>query len=321
MLLRVMTCALILVGPVTQASRPGQSPPPPQPRPTQSEPNSPDPRLARSTAPRQATDTVLMATAGSRLDFRGTGGTILIRTWDRDSVRVQSDASAGSLSIQSGATSIVINPGGNANGGMPPTFQVTVPAGMPVQVSGTSADISVEGTCSDISAETFRGNIHVRGGNGRVALRTVNGTVTLDGARGRIAVRSVEQNVRLTGLAGSVTAETISGDIVMERMDADSVSAATMSGHVSFEGTIREGGYYSLTTHAGNATMVVPDNLDAQVTVTGAGARFQTSFPVRLADTRGNRRHSFVLGNGGATIELESMNGNTILRHRNALAP
>ena len=54
-------------------------------------------------------------------------------------------------------------------------------------------------------------------------------------------------------------AETVNGEITLDRIDAISVDANTVNGDISYDGPIRNGGRYSLSTHNGDITLTVAE--------------------------------------------------------------
>jgi len=160
-----------------------------------------------------------------------------------------------------------------------------------------------------VSAETVQGDIRVAGGSGLISLQSVQGGVSLTGAKGRIEVHSVNQDVEVIGSSGEITAETVNGSVMLSRVDASSVSATTVNGDVVYDGPVRNGGRYSLSSHNGDLTLVVAEGTNASVAVSTFNGEFESDFPVTLTDTRKGRRFNFTLGTGSAQVTLESFQG------------
>jgi DUF4097 and DUF4098 domain-containing protein YvlB len=137
----------------------------------------------------------------------------------------------------------------------------------------------------------------------------VQGSVSLTGAKGRIDVHSVNEDVRVTNASGDITAETVNGEVVLERVDASGLSAETVNGDVGYDGPIRDGGRYSLSSHNGDITFAVPERASATITVSTFNGDFESDFPVPLRETRKGRRFSFGIGAGSAQVSLESFQG------------
>jgi DUF4097 and DUF4098 domain-containing protein YvlB len=154
-----------------------------------------------------------------------------------------------------------------------------------------------------------QGEVEVSGGEGTVSLRSVQGAVKLRGAKGRIDVHSVNDEVRVSESSGEITAETVNGDVVLERVDATSLNATTVNGDLGYDGPIRNGGRYILSTHNGDITLAAAENTSATIMVSTFSGDFESDFPVPLKETRKGRRFSFALGGGSAQVSLESFQG------------
>jgi DUF4097 and DUF4098 domain-containing protein YvlB len=157
--------------------------------------------------------------------------------------------------------------------------------------------------------ETVQGEIVVEGGEGLVSLQSVEGRVALRGAKGRIEVHSVNEDLLIAASSGDVTAETVNGEIVLERVDATGLAASTVNGDIEYDGPLRNGGRYALSSHNGDLTLTVAEGTNAAVSVSTFNGEFESEFPVTLTEARKGKRFSFTLGSGSAQVSLESFQG------------
>jgi hypothetical protein len=256
------------------------------------------------------TDTVIAVKQGTRLEVENFSGAIAVRTWPKSAIRVEATHSRRmQIEIEGDESSVAVH--GRAYRG-PAThvdYVFTVPDWMALNLSGVATDISVEGLKNQIKAETIKGDIDVRGGTGYLALGSVEGVVQVRGARGKVEVSSVNRGVRLADVTGDVSAESVNGSILLQSVDADRVEASTINGTLFFLGTIRNDGTYTFSTHNGDIWVAVPEKANATVAVATFGGDFRSTFPVTLKETKAGKRFNFVLGNGGARLELESFQG------------
>ncbi len=265
----------------------------------------------------QQTDTTVSVRANARLELENFGGTIVIRTWDRNQVRVRADhGRREKVQVSGGASSSVVRVDAEGRSGVPRSvdFEISVPASMSLNLSGTYTDIDVQGVQGEIEAETVQGDVIVSGGSGRVRLESVQGKIVLSNARGRIDVSTVNQGIHLSDVSGEIVAETVNGAIILERVQASSVDAATVNGTIVYDGTIRDGGNYLMATHNGGIWIVVPERTNAKFNVATYNGRLDASFPVSVNRTSSQRRISFTIGNGSAQVDLETFGGDVRLR-------
>jgi len=127
-------------------------------------------------------------------------------------------------------------------------------------------------------------------------LTATNGTIHVADVDGRISAETSNGGLRFERLAGEVRGRTINGgvDVVLsgERWDGAGLDARATNGSVN----VRVPGDYSAEFDAG--------------TVNGG---IRADFPVRVEGKRGQRLRA-TLGDGGAAIRLETVNGNIRLR-------
>lgn len=276
--------------------------------------------LAQPAAGRQAapqTDETVAVQRGARLTINNFAGEVVMRTWDKDSVRVVARHQprtrvhvrprAGGLSIES--SGYMGTPGSV-------DFEITAPAWMPVKVEGTYNFVTIEGTQAEVSASTVRGDVIVKGGTGVVTAKSVEGQVQVEGARGKVNVSSVNESVRITDTTGDIVAESVNGAITMTGIDSKSVDATTVNGTITYEGRLADGGHYSLGTHNGDLLLGLPENSNATFTVRTYNGSFSTDLPLdyNREDMRRGRRVTLTLGNGSADVNLESFGGGIRLR-------
>ena len=252
---------------------------------------------------------------GTRLQLDNHFGDVTIRTWDRSAVRVQGSHPIGTtVEVQPGGSLLQIEanrPGGPTN---PVTYTLTVPADMPLEVEVIQGDVDVAGTRAGMDIQSIHGNITVVGGADVVALESVQGMVKVTGARGRVNAASVNQGIELTDIRGDIQAEAVNGPIHMRGIDAGRVSAETVNGSVSYEGAIRNDGWYRFSTHNGGIDLTIPAGVGATFTASTFNGTLHTAFPVTLHEAKEGKEFTFTLGSGGARIELESFNGTMTIR-------
>lgn len=257
------------------------------------------------------TDKTVSVQKGMRLNVNNFAGEIVVRAWDRDSVRVQADHSRREhVDVRTTDSQVIVRSGSSMGAPASMDLRITVPNWMRLDLSGTFTDISVDGVHGQINADTVKGDVTIKGGSDFINVKSIEGMVTVEGAKGRVDVHSVNEDIRLVDVSGDVNAETTNGSLTMERMQAASLEAATINGTIAYEGVIRENGQYRMTSHNGDVAMTVPDNASATVTVRTYNGSFEPNFPIKTSDTnRRNTRYNFTLGGGSARITLESFGG------------
>jgi hypothetical protein len=256
-----------------------------------------------------ASDTTFAVRKGQRLEISAFAGSITVRTWNRDEVRVTGEtARRDELEVDARATVVRVETTGHWGPASEADIVVTMPAWMPVSASGVETDITVQGCRCPIKAETVSGDVTVQGGDGQVDLQSVEGSVTASDISGRLNAETVNEDVILARIHGDVSAQTVNGDVTMDDVRSSSVRASTVNGDIRYVGTIQDQGSYELATHQGDLVVTIPETANASVTINTFNGTFESEYPVTITG-RTQRRNSFTLGNGSARVALESFGG------------
>lgn len=258
----------------------------------------------------QQIDTTITVTQGQRLQVNAYGGEVSVQAWNRSAVRVEANPS-GRLRVQISATGPLVSVRTEGRH-EPPTgteLRISAPTWMALSLSGVHTNVKVVGSRAPVSVETVEGEVDVNGGDGLLSLRSVQGEVRLQGARGRIKVNSVNEDVSVANSSGEIMAETVNGEITLDRVDAATLDASTVNGDITYDGPIRNGGRYALSTHNGDITLTVAEAASASVAVSTFNGEFESEFPVPLSGTRKGKGFNFTLGSGSAQVSLDSFQG------------
>jgi DUF4097 and DUF4098 domain-containing protein YvlB len=190
---------------------------------------------------------------------------------------------------------------------------------MDIDIRGTFITANIDGTEGEVRVFTTQGDVDVRGGRGYIHLETVNGRVNLENADGNIDVRSTNGRVSVTDAIGEIRASSVNGRITLIGIESSDVRAETTSGGVHYDGTIIDGGRYSLSTHSGDVVVGMPDNVNATFGVSTFSGNLDTDFPVTVTGTRApGRPFNFTIGDGSARVEMRSFSGDIEITRRGA---
>jgi hypothetical protein len=259
---------------------------------------------------RPSTDTTVAVRPGTRLEVHNMGGEIVVRTWDRNEVRIQAEHSTRDR-VEVGYGGVVLKVSASGWRGAPHAvdYTFTVPVAMDLSLGGVYTDVSVEGSTGRIAVETVQGDVTVRGGRSLVTLHSVDGDVEATGVVGRLEANSTNGEVTVDDAEGEVNVEGVNGDINLRSIRSDNVNVTTVNGSIVYRGPVQDDGTYRLSTHNGDVSVSVPAGANATVTVSTFSGDFESDFPVTLTGTRQGKRFGFTIGSGKATMELESFQG------------
>lgn len=256
-----------------------------------------------------ATDTTFAVRPAGRLELNNFSGSITVKTWARNEVRVAAEhTSRVEIAIENSGPLTRIKAVHRRGHPSEVDYELTVPAGLGLDLSGVMTDIEVEGVSGEVNTQSVQGEIVVTGGR-NVKAGSVDGDIRIRRASGKIECTAVNGDVRVADSRGSVLATTVNGQVRLEAIDSDDVQATTVNGEIDYGGPIKDRGTYRFESHAGSVRVAVPERTNATVSVATFSGDFSSSFPVQLTETRRGGRLHFVLGTGSARLELESFAG------------
>ncbi len=269
-------------------------------------------------APIQQTDTIIPVRSESRLYVENFRGSVTIRAWNRDEMRIVADHSSRAFVEITGSSSTVRLRGKTTRGALPVVdYELTVPQGVHVDVGGTFTDVEVEGVDGEVRATTVHGDVRVVGVRGLVTLESVQGDLHVSRVQGRLDAESTNGTITIEDASGPIHAATVNGAIHLDRIESNDVDVSTTNGPIRYDGTVDDDGRYVFTNHNGNLDITIPDGVNATVRVSTFHGEFEPAFPVTLDGVGGvGRSFSFTIGGGDARMELESFGGKIRLRRR-----
>jgi DUF4097 and DUF4098 domain-containing protein YvlB len=271
-------------------------------------------------------DTTFAFGRGGLVDLTQLSGDVVVSSWDRDEVRVRAWAERGRIesSLSSNRVLLRVHPDdqsgrvGRRDRIGDSGFEVTVPAGVRVKAETVSGDLRVTGTRAEVEASTTSGDVVIADGGGRTTVGTVSGDVTVTGLEGDLVVKTTSGDVEVRRASGEVRVGTVSGEVALREVTSRTVTARTTSGDVTYEGGFPRGGRYEFATHSGDVWLVLPQGVNAEMTMQSFSGSMDTDFPVTLAagarSATRPRTLEFVIGDGGARVRAETFSGDVVLR-------
>jgi len=125
--------------------------------------------------------------------------------------------------------------------------------------------------------------------------------------------------VTVDGVAGLVDVETVSGEVEIRSARSDRVRAQSLSGEVTYEGTIARDGRYDFTSHSGNVRLVVPSDAAISLTASTFSGSVDSRLPATLGPTtrsggvRRGGRMELAINGGGALVNATTFSGDIVI--------
>ena len=263
----------------------------------------------------QSTDTVVDVRPGDRVVIEQITGEITITAWDRDALELRAEPGGPGVVVRRSGTDLHVENEGRARR-RSITAALRVPRWIDLEVESRRLDVSVAGVSGAMRIGSLSGDVSVRDVDGPLDVRTMRGEIVVVDARGTVRVSSQSDDVTLRRISGPVEAHSGDGDLLLEDIQAETVRVEAQDGDVTFSGTITPGGDYGFFVHDGDATIAIPDEASARVSVSTFDGEFRSDFTVQVDRLRSGRELDFVLGSGEARLRIEVFDGEIRLLRR-----
>jgi DUF4097 and DUF4098 domain-containing protein YvlB len=263
---------------------------------------------------RERVDTTMTLDGGGTLSVSIHSGRVSVTGSSGSAVRIRGTMDRDGATIRGRASSVTISAdewGHSSHGSV--DLDISVPIGTRVVMEGASAPFSVRGVKGDVVIESMSGRADVTDAVGKVRVETISGDITVTGVDGDVRAESVSGDIKATNIDGDLTLETVSSAISITRASSKVVRVESVQGSVTYDGTMDPAGNYSLATHSGTLTLMVPSNAGATVRLETFSGTVDSDFPVTLeagASRLGKESEfEFRIGDGRSRVVLETFSG------------
>jgi Toastrack DUF4097 len=177
-------------------------------------------------------------------------------------------------------------------------YDLTVPSGVSVTVTTSTAPITIDGI------------------NGDLDLASETGQITVSNvAKVHVHVRGVTAPVSLSHVSnGHVEVTSAGGTVQLVDVMGPRVSVGTASGNISYRGDCSGGGEYSLTTHSGAIEVSLPETASFDLSARSGPGLVQNDFPLKEKShpayvSKAGSSFAGTSNSGSSSIELQSFSG------------
>ncbi|HLJ85813.1 MAG TPA: DUF4097 family beta strand repeat-containing protein [Candidatus Angelobacter sp.] len=177
-------------------------------------------------------------------------------------------------------------------------YDISVPSGVSVVVTTTTASITVDSVSGDLSLSSDTGQITVRDAdNAQLHIRSVTGPVSL------VNLNRLHAEIMSTG-----------GNVQLVRVSGPKVKVSSTSGNIGYQGDFAGGGAYSLVTHSGAINVLLAETASVDLSAHSVHGSVENDFPLSekrhqvYVPTQG-RSLVGTAHSGSSSVELRSFNG------------
>lgn len=267
-------------------------------------------------------DTTVRLDRGGVVDLSLISGRIRVTGWDQPNVKISASIDEGYLDFSANSSRITLSVEDDRGRGHnrhrnvgDARYEVSVPRGTKLILEGVSGDVTAKGSQGEIEASSVSGDVDVTDGVRTVSAESVSGSVHAAEVNGDLRAETVSGNLRAENVSGSVEASSVSGDIRITGIQSKDVRTETVSGNVTYTGTIEPSGRYGFESHSGTIRLNIPRNAGAQFSVETFSGGVDTDFPVTIPPGRNNRdgHMEFTIGDGRARVTAQTFSGQIVI--------
>jgi DUF4097 and DUF4098 domain-containing protein YvlB len=269
-------------------------------------------------------DTTVTLARGGTVDLSLISGEIIVTAGSGDRVQVRAHSERGTLSFSASPNRVSLEVRSNRGRLGETRYEVTVPVGARLELRAVSGDITSRGTRGEVEAATVSGDLEVTDATRIAYLETVSGDLTASNLSGDVRASSVSGDVELENVDGELEVETVSGELRLSGIRTKSIRTETVSGDLTYDGTLDSGGRYDFHSHSGTIELRVPSNSGGNIRVETYSGSIDSDFPMNIkpGERIENRpkRMEFSFGNGGARITAETFSGDIMIQRAGSSA-
>lgn len=254
---------------------------------------------------------------GGNFKVHALAGSVQLRGWDRDSVRVEGTlddaARRGFYFGASGASGkLGIEGDGEAK------LIVTLPRGTTVWIKTAGGEIAVSGMEGGLDLYSVTGSVRVEGSPRSLYAESMAGAIRVRGSPRTIRAKSGSGAIEVLGGGTDVDLSSVSGSVtVVAEAPLRRATLETVGGRVLLTGALDRRGVVNIRSHDGPVELALPRDGDADFllgTLEGSLTNQLTRGAVRKSSGLKGRELTFTSGRGGAEVTVRTFSGAVTVR-------
>jgi DUF4097 and DUF4098 domain-containing protein YvlB len=226
-----------------------------------------------------------------------TEGNLRINSWNRNEVRLYVedgtrfnfkviDKGADGRPVWISAINLESRPGNNAECIRADTVEIDAPAGTTLNLKGRAISAEIDGL-KKVAAKTVGGDLSIRNIKDGVTANTYEGDITVEESWGQVALESTTGNIIVvdsgpSDIGDTFRAKTNSGAISLTHVTHRALDVNSISGSVLFDGELKSGGTYALSTTNGSIRIALPSLTGCKLAATFTAGSFKSELPFKV---------------------------------------
>ena len=269
-------------------------------------------------------DTTVRLDRGGAVDLSLISGKIRVTGWDRPDVKVSATIESGRLRFDANSSRVSLSVEDTDNEGRrrnrhnnvgDAQYVISVPRGSRLIMEAVSGDVMAKGSQGEIEANSVSGDVDVSDGVRAVSAESVSGSVHASQVNGNLRTETVSGDLRAENVSGNVQASSVSGTIRLVGIQSKDVRTETVSGDITYTGTIEPSGRYNFEAHSGTIRLNIPRGSGAQFSVETFSGDVNADVPVTIppGGSRREGRMEFTIGDGRARVTANTFSGQIVI--------
>jgi DUF4097 and DUF4098 domain-containing protein YvlB len=269
-------------------------------------------------------DTTVRLDRGGAVDLSLVSGRIRVTGWDRPDVKITASIETGRLRFDANSSRVSLSVEDSDNQGRrghrhnnvgDAQFVVSVPRGSRLILEAVSGDVVARGSQGEIEATSVSGDVDVSDGVRAVSAEAVSGSVHVSQVNGNVRTEAVSGDLRAENVSGNIEASSVSGNIHLVGIQSKDVRTETVSGDITYSGSIEPSGRYSFEAHSGTIRLNIPRGAGARFSVETFSGDVTTDVPVTIppGSKRREGRMDFTIGDGRARVTANTFSGSIVI--------
>lgn len=259
-------------------------------------------------------DTVIDVREGDRVFLNDFSGSVVVETWDRSELMLETDRRNPSLfQVDRSGSRIDIRIEDRKGRNRAEDLRVFLPIWMDLDLSGRDLEAWVMDLEGSVRIRNLEGDVTLRNLAGAVDVHTLEGSIQASGLSGTARLRTGDDDLWVGSSSADLELETVDGEITLEGVESRRIVLKTTDGEVDFAGRFLPEGEYAFVSHGGDMSFALAPPVDLDVTVVVYDGDFESDFPVRAKGYRSGGEINFSLGRGNGRLVVEAFNGDVEL--------
>jgi DUF4097 and DUF4098 domain-containing protein YvlB len=183
----------------------------------------------------------------------------------------------------------------------------------PAKLQTGSGRIGAHRIHNDVESKTGSGSIELIDITGRTSAETGSGGIEISHVDGDIHATTGSGSIRMDRTPGRIVTHTGSGTITISGAEND-LRANSGSGSIHVDGNPAPSSYWDIHASSGSVSLTVPSDAGFRIHARSGSGSIESDLPVTTEELTGRHEMRGRIGNGSASVDLQTGSGGIHIR-------